>query len=82
MERYGPTIANCSIIWIIAFVVNANAERIETSSGTLLAVLLALNLGGYCAGFAGGKAMSLPESDSARTGGAIQRTSSARSAAS
>ena len=62
MSRFGPSIANCSIIWIIAFVVNANAERIETSSVSLLAVLLALNLGGYCAGFAGGKAMRLPES--------------------
>ena len=61
MARCGPSIAHCSIIWIIAFVVNANAERIETSSAALLTVLLALNLGGYVSGFTAGKAMRLPE---------------------
>jgi BASS family bile acid:Na+ symporter len=61
MQRIGSTIANLTILWIIAVVVNANHSRLENVGPTLIGILLAINLLGYTAGFLGGKALGIPE---------------------
>jgi bile acid:Na+ symporter, BASS family len=63
--RWASVIANLVILWIIAVVVNANhghlGEAWNLGDLKLAGVLLAINLVGYAAGFAGGRLMSLPE---------------------
>jgi BASS family bile acid:Na+ symporter len=56
-RRAGAVIANLTILWIIAVVVAANREKLADLNGSLLSALLAVNLGGYLAGFFGGSAL-------------------------
>ena len=64
-NRFAPMVANLVILWIIAVVVNRNhlalTETLDGGRLTLVWVLLAINLIGYAAGFAGGKLMKLPQ---------------------
>lgn len=61
MNWSGSTIANVSILWIIAVVVGLNRERMQLATGHVLLALLAINVLGYCAGYFGATAMRLPE---------------------
>jgi BASS family bile acid:Na+ symporter len=61
MRRVGSTVANLVILWIIAVVVNANHERLSEVGPQLAGALLAINLSGYCAGYAAGIGMRLPD---------------------
>ncbi len=60
MQRWGPVIANLTILWIIAVVVNTNHTNLGTAGSTLIVVLLVINLLGYTAGFVGGRVLRLP----------------------
>lgn len=62
MQRCGANLANAVIIWIIAFVVNASAGRLESLTWVLPAVLLGLNLSGYVGGYLSSRGMRLPDS--------------------
>lgn len=59
-QRFGATIANLSILWIIAMVVATNRDRLVHLQPSLLAALVGLNVLGYTAGWLGGLAMRLP----------------------
>jgi bile acid:Na+ symporter, BASS family len=64
-QRIGSTVANLTILWIIAVVVAANRDKLSGSAaevplGALLIALTGLNLGGYLAGYLGGTVMRLP----------------------
>jgi BASS family bile acid:Na+ symporter len=63
-ERYfksaGSTLANLTILWIIAAVVGLTRDPLSRLRLDLLWALLALNLGGYLAGYFGGWALRLP----------------------
>ncbi|TVQ02894.1 MAG: bile acid:sodium symporter family protein [Planctomycetaceae bacterium] len=61
MSRWGPLIANATILWIIAVVVGLNRDRLGGATPTLLLSLLLLNLLGYTAGWTGGRLMRLPD---------------------
>ena len=50
----GAIIANLTILWIIAVVVAAKRDQLPQVPGLLVVGLLAINLGGYLAGFFGG----------------------------
>lgn len=58
-RRWGPPVANLTILWIIAVVVASNRDNLQQLSPALLLALLGLNVGGYAAGLAGGWAMRL-----------------------
>ena len=66
-KRIGSTVANLTILWIIAVVVALNRERISdlaadySASAKLLGALLLVNLLGYFAGYGGGWGLRLPE---------------------
>ncbi|MBI2478540.1 MAG: bile acid:sodium symporter family protein [Planctomycetia bacterium] len=60
-QRYGAIVANLAILWIIAVVVAISRSQLEKSQLDLLGALLAVNLLGYAAGYAGGWGMRLPE---------------------
>jgi len=65
-KRIGVIVANLAILWIIAVVVAVNRDRLSPSGRevpfvSLLLALLAVNAGGYLAGYSGGAAMRLPE---------------------
>jgi BASS family bile acid:Na+ symporter len=60
-KSVGSIVANLTILWIIAVVAALNRERLGQLHVTLLAALLAINLGGYLAGYGGGRLMRLPE---------------------
>lgn len=65
-RRIGVLVANLAILWIIAVVVAANRDRLSQSAHDarfllLLLALLAVNVGGYLAGYSGGLLMRLPE---------------------
>ncbi|NLE38057.1 MAG: bile acid:sodium symporter family protein [Pirellulaceae bacterium] len=57
----GPIVANLTILWIIAVVVALNRDRLGHCEAALVAALLAINVGGYLAGFAAGRLMRLPQ---------------------
>ncbi|WP_166830853.1 bile acid:sodium symporter family protein [Thalassoroseus pseudoceratinae] len=59
LQRIGPTVANLTILWVIAVVVNANHERLANLQLDLLAMLLVINGIGYLAGWFGGGAMRI-----------------------
>jgi BASS family bile acid:Na+ symporter len=59
--RWGPVVANLSILWIIAVVVGVNRENLAQSRMDLLVALLGVNVCGYLAGYGGGSLMRLPE---------------------
>ena len=60
-KAVGSSIANLVILWIIAVVVALNRERLGQLHLMLLAALLMINLGGYLAGYSGGRLMRLPK---------------------
>lgn len=62
MARIGPTIAHLAIVWLIAVVVAKNRGRLDAIDDRLAAALLAINLGGYAAGYFFGKALGFGES--------------------
>jgi len=59
-QRFGATIANLSVLWIIAVVVAQNRDRLTQVEFSLLLSLVLLNVLGFLAGFLGGWAMRLP----------------------
>ncbi|MCH5375413.1 MAG: bile acid:sodium symporter family protein [Planctomycetes bacterium] len=64
-QRIGSTVANLTILWIIAVVVASNRGRFSQSASevpltAMLIALTGLNLAGYLAGYAGGLGMRLP----------------------
>jgi bile acid:Na+ symporter, BASS family len=59
-QRGGAALANLAILWIIAVVVAQNRDRLAQISIWLLLALLALNVLGFLAGYAGGWLMRLP----------------------
>jgi BASS family bile acid:Na+ symporter len=61
MSRIGPGLANLAILWIIAVVVGLNRDRLHDVTGGLLIALLALNVLGYLAGYAGAATLRLNE---------------------
>ncbi len=66
-RRIGSTIANLTILWIIAVVVAKNRDKFgDFENGTntallLVFALLTVNLLGYTSGYIGGRLMQLPE---------------------
>ena len=66
-KRIGSTVANLTILWVIAVVVALNRDRIAdlaadySASAKLLGGLLVINVLGYLAGYGGGFALRLPE---------------------
>lgn len=66
-QRVGSSVANLTILWIIAVVVAKNRDTVVGVEGgvwatiTLISVLLAVNLLGYAAGYAGGLLMRIPD---------------------
>lgn len=60
MEAVGPVIANLTILWIIAVVVNANHNNLAQAGTSLLLTLLGINLLGFTAGWFGGRLLRLP----------------------
>ena len=56
-----PTVANLSILAIIAIAVALNRDGVTQASGALLLALAVVNAGGYLAGYFGGAAFRLPE---------------------
>lgn len=73
LRRAAPIVANVTILWIIAVVVALNRDRLLVVGGALnrggtgqatsliLAALVLINVGGYLAGYFGGKFLCLPE---------------------
>lgn len=59
MQALGPVLAHGTILWIIAAVVGLNRERLALASLPLLQALLAVNIGGYAAGYLGGGLLRL-----------------------
>ncbi len=60
-KRIGPIVANLAILWIIAVVVGRSREQFAQYRFDLLGALLAVNIGGYLAGYFGGWTMRLDE---------------------
>ncbi len=60
-ERLGSIIANLTILWIIAVVVAVHGDKVRSIQAGLLVALLVVNLGGYLAGFLGGRLLRLPD---------------------
>ncbi len=58
--RVGATVANLTILWIIAVVVAKNRDNLTQVQAQLLAALVMLNLCGYLAGWLGGRVLRLP----------------------
>jgi BASS family bile acid:Na+ symporter len=59
-RRFGSTVANLTILWIIAVVVALNRDRLAYFEAAVLPALLVINLAGYLAGYAGGRLLRLP----------------------
>ncbi len=60
-RRWGGTVANLAILWIIAYVVAANRERLLLWEAELWTALLGLNVIGYLGGALGGWLLRLPQ---------------------
>jgi bile acid:Na+ symporter, BASS family len=60
-QKYGALVANLVILWIIAVVVAMSKAQLQQSQLDLFGALLAVNVLGYAAGYAGGWGMRLPE---------------------
>ncbi len=55
--RWGPTMANLAILWIIAVIVADKSGHFSDVGARLLLALLAINVGGYLIGTVGGYAL-------------------------
>lgn len=60
-RKWGVVVANLAILWIIAVVVAKNREPLHRFRFDVMWVLLAVNAGGYAAGYFGGWILRLPE---------------------
>jgi BASS family bile acid:Na+ symporter len=60
--RWSGTIASVALLWIIASVVAANRDKLQSVGGLLIIALLTMNLIGYGAGYLLGRGFGLPES--------------------
>lgn len=60
-ERFGPSLANVMILWIIAAVVGLNRDRLGGVRADMLVALLLINLLGYLGGYWAGAAMRSEE---------------------
>ena len=60
-KRVAAIVANLTILWIIAIVVAKNRDNLTQMELKLLLALLVINLGGYAAGFFGGRLLRLPD---------------------
>ncbi|MCA9081163.1 MAG: bile acid:sodium symporter family protein [Planctomycetaceae bacterium] len=58
-DRAAANLANLVILWIIAFAVAANRDKLLQAGGSLVPVLLGLNLLGYLAGDVAGRLLRL-----------------------
>jgi BASS family bile acid:Na+ symporter len=66
MIRIGPLLAHATILWIIAVVVGLNRQRLQGAGelqelSKIILALLVINLLGYVAGYAGGRAFGYSE---------------------
>jgi BASS family bile acid:Na+ symporter len=59
--RLAPLTANLAILWIIAVTVAQSKGDLVRASTSVWLPLLVINLGGYLAGYVGGRLMRLPE---------------------
>ena len=59
-KRIAPTVANLTILWIIAGVIGVHRDKLPELTVAVGVALLALNFCGYLAGAAGGRALRLP----------------------
>jgi BASS family bile acid:Na+ symporter len=59
-KKFGPLVANLAILWIIAAVVARNHGRLSEVTWLIPTVLMAINVGGYLAGYLAGFAFRLP----------------------
>jgi BASS family bile acid:Na+ symporter len=60
-RQVGTVVANVAILWIIAAVVGRGREVLSNPPLGVFAALIAINLGGYLAGYSGGRLMKLPD---------------------
>ncbi len=60
-RRWGSTVANLGILWIIAYVVATNRQRLLLWDVRLWSTLLLLNSIGYAGGYFGARLLRLPE---------------------
>lgn len=61
MKTWGATLANLSILWLIAVVVGLNRNNIGQATLPYVLLLLAINSLGYLTGYFGGRTIGLPE---------------------
>jgi BASS family bile acid:Na+ symporter len=61
--RWGATVANLIILWLIAYVVASTRDllRVDRELLTVLGALVSVNILGYAAGYAGALALRLPD---------------------
>jgi BASS family bile acid:Na+ symporter len=60
--RWSGSVASVALLWIIASVVAANRDKLQSVGGLLIVALLLMNLIGYAAGYLLGRGLGLPES--------------------
>jgi BASS family bile acid:Na+ symporter len=59
--RWGPAVANLTILWIIAVVIALNRRNLATFDGRVIGALVCVNLLGFVAGYAGAYLLRLDE---------------------
>ncbi len=59
-RRLGAIVANLVILWIVATVVALNRDNLSHLDARLVVALLAINFGGYLAGYFGGRLIAMP----------------------
>lgn len=59
-SRLGAIVANLVILWIIATVVALNRDKLSYLDLRLILALVTINVGGYLAGYVGGRAIGMP----------------------
>lgn len=61
LRRWSELVANIAILWIIAAVVGRSRGPLSEMHVEIVFALLAINIGGYLAGYSSGAALRLPE---------------------
>jgi BASS family bile acid:Na+ symporter len=61
IRRWSELVANIAILWIIAAVVGRSRDPLSKMHVEIVFALLAINIGGYLAGYSSGVAFRLPE---------------------